>query len=78
MINTGNPAKRTSMDNIKGMGITKIDDREIEESEKYRERISQIFRRNMDVVANLDKELRRTQMVKMKINTGDHPPIGGL
>ena len=37
--------------------------------------MAQLFRSNRDVLANSDQELGRTRTVKMKIDTGNHPPI---
>ena len=37
--------------------------------------MSKVIIENRNVVANSDKELGQTQSVRMKINTGDHPPI---
>ena len=40
-----------------------------------KDKISKVITENRNVVANSDKELGQTQSVRMKINTGDHPPI---
>ena len=42
---------------------------------EHKDKISKVIIENRDVVANSDKELGQTQSVRMKINTGDHPPI---
>ena len=40
-----------------------------------KDKISKVIIENRDVVANSEKELGQTQSFRMKINTGDHPPI---
>lgn len=44
-------------------------------ADRFRARVGGLLRTNCDVVASSDKELGQTHMVKMKIDTGDHPSI---
>lgn len=43
--------------------------------DRFRARVGGLLRANRDVVANSDKELGQAHMVKMRIDTSDHPPI---
>jgi len=42
---------------------------------EHRDSISKFLIKNRDIIAHSDKELGQTQSVRMKISTGDHPPI---
>ena len=54
---------------------TTIDPRDINVPNEHRQRIEDLIQENIDVVANSDKELGRTQSVQMKIDTRNNPPI---
>ena len=42
---------------------------------EFRGKIEHLIRDNIDVVAESDRELSQPETVKMRIDTGDHPPI---
>ena len=54
---------------------TTIDPRDINVPNEHRQKIEDLIQENIDVVANSDTELGRTQSVQMKIDTGNNPPI---
>ena len=54
---------------------TTIDPRDINVPNEHRQKIEDLIQENIDVVANSDKELGRTQSVQMKIDTGNNPPL---
>ena len=54
---------------------TTIDPRDINVPNEHRQEIEDLIQENIDVIANSDKELGRTQSVQMKIDTGNNPPI---
>ena len=54
---------------------TTIDPRDINVPNEHRQKIEDLIQENIDVIANSDKELGRTQSVRMKIDTGNNPPI---
>jgi hypothetical protein len=61
------------------MGQTKnslnIDPKDISAPPEYQERVTKLIYNNSDVFAATDAELDHTDTVKMRIDTGDHPPI---
>ena len=62
-----------------GCSLTDDDDKEAVSidsiPEEYREELEKLLRDNEDLFAASDMDLGRTDAVKMKIDTGDHPPI---
>ena len=42
---------------------------------QYREKIDALIKKNKDLFAKSDHELGKTDIIQMKIDTGDHPPI---
>ena len=48
---------------------------EVDAPAKLKGKIIKLLRNNADLFAQKDSELSHTDTVKMKINTGDHPPI---
>ena len=43
--------------------------------EEYQEELENLLKENNDLFAFTDLELGRTDAIKMKIDTGNHPPI---
>ena len=54
---------------------TTIDPRDINVPNEHRRKIEDLIHENIDVVANSCKELGRTPLVQMKLDTGNNPPI---
>ena len=42
---------------------------------EHKQKIIELLKKNVDLFAQHDSDLCHTDTVKMKINTGDHPPI---
>ena len=42
---------------------------------EHKQKIIELLKKNVDLFAQNDSDLSHTDSVKMKINTGDHPPI---
>ena len=58
--------KVSSLDDLKQKIIVPINHREI---------IEDLVKQNVDLLAGKDTDLRKTNMIKMSIDTGNHPPI---
>lgn len=63
------------VDNIANNTGEAVDIEKVSVPEEYRAQMEKLLRDNEDLFAATDLELGRTDAIKMKIDTGDHPPI---